>query len=143
MLLAYAALALALIYLALNVILVALRNHRAHQFFATKSPKLPVLPRPNIFSGHIFSTTWPGKNVQILTKLHAKYGRTFGFYMADQPWVCTKDLDLLKLIELDQPHKHINRSKFGLPMKEFNQSIFQVDDDQWRRIRRAISPALT
>lgn len=134
---------LALVYTLVNVILVLLRNYRAHQFFKIKSPKLPVLPNPSIFHGHMFDVTWKGKNWKIITELHNKYGPTFGYYMCEQPWVSTKDIDLIKLIEMDQPHKHINRSKLNMPLKEFNDSIFQVDDDNWRRVRRAIAPALT
>lgn len=135
--------ALCLIYLCVNMFLVLQRNYKAHQFFKTKSPKLTVLQNPNIFHGHLLQVTWPDKNWRIITDLHKKYGPTFGFYMCEQPWVCTKDLDLLKLILVDQAHKHINRSKIGLPFKEINDSIMQVCDDDWRRIRRAVAPALT
>lgn len=134
---------LLLVYLGVNITLVLLRNQRAHKFFKTKAPNLPVLPNANIFSGHYFETIKPDKNWKIISNLHDRYGPTFGFYMCDQPWVATKDLDILKLIEVDRAHKHLNRSKFGLPFKEFNNSIFQVDDEDWRRVRRAISPALT
>lgn len=132
-----------LVYLLVNVLLVLIRNKKAHKFFQTNSPNLPVLPNPNIFHGHMLYTTRPDKNWKIITDHHEKYGPTFGFYFCDQPWICTKDIDLLKLIEIDKANKHINRSKFGLPFTEFNNSIFQVDDDDWRRVRRAISPALT
>lgn len=143
MFLAYVFLAVTTVYTVINVAIVLLRNFKAHQFYKTKSPKLPVVPNPSIFHGHMFDITWKQKNWQILDKLHEQYGPTFGFYMCEQPWVSTKDIDLLKLIELDQPHKHINRAKLKLPLKEFNHSIFQNDDDHWRRVRRAIAPALT
>lgn len=84
----------------------------------------------------------PGKNWKIIEDLHEKYGPTFGYYMVDQPWVSTKDLDLIKLIEVDAAHKHINRAFYGLPFHEFNHSVFQIDDDRWRQVRRVISPAL-
>lgn len=132
-----------LTYVVTNLSLVLLRNQRAHQFYKTKAPRLPVVPNPSIFHGHLFQITHPAKNWSIITDLHEKYGKTFGFYMCEQPWVSTKDLDLIKHIEVDQAHKHINRSVYGLPFEEFNNSIFQVNDDDWRRVRRAISPALT
>uniref|UniRef100_A0A6G1SE89 Cytochrome P450 3A4 n=1 Tax=Aceria tosichella TaxID=561515 RepID=A0A6G1SE89_9ACAR len=131
------------VYTIVNVVLVLMRNYKAHQFFQTKAPKLPILPDANIFSGHMYTVTFREKNWLAIDKLHEQYGPTFGYYMAHQPWISTKDLDLLKLIELDKPTRHINRAKFGLPFKEFNESIFQVDDDAWRRVRRAIAPALT
>lgn len=130
------------IYVIFNVFYIILRNYKAHQFFRLKSPQVPCLPSPNIFYGHIKEVTWLEKNWRKIDELHQKHGVSFGFYMCNQPWVSTKDLDLLKLIEVDKAHRHINRSKFGMPTREFNNSIFQVDDDDWRRIRRAISPAL-
>jgi len=140
---AVAFLSILVTYVSVNILFVLLRNYTAHRFFKVKSPKLPTLPNPSIFSGHLFQVTQPDKNWKIITDLHEKYGPTFGFYMCEQPWVSTKDIDLIKLIEVDNAHKHINRSKFGLPFDEFNRSIFQVDDDEWRRVRRAVSPALT
>lgn len=140
---ALSCIAFVLIYAIVNVVFICLRNYKAQQFFAIKAPKLPVLPSPNIFFGHIYQVTQQEKNWRTITKLHERYGTTFGFYMCNQPWVSTKDLDLIKLIEVDQARKHINRSKFGLPFKDFNNSIFQVDDDDWRTVRRALSPALT
>lgn len=131
------------VFTIINVVLVLMRNYKAHQFFQTRAPKLPVLPEPNIFAGHLLEVTFREKNVQIINKLHEKYGPTFGFYSANQPWISTKDLDLLKLIELDKPTRHIDRVQMGLPFREFNNSIFQVNGDSWRRIRRAIAPALT
>ena len=134
---------LVLVYIVVNVTLVILRNSRAHQFFKTKSPDLPVLPNANIIHGHLLDVTYPPKNWNIITKLHNQLGPTFGYYMGEQPWVSTKDIDLLKYIELDHAHKHINRSKLPLPVDEFANSIFQLDDDDWRRVRRAIAPTLT
>lgn len=131
------------VYLAVNVILVLLRNKKAHQFFQTKSPNLPVLPNTSIWHGHMLHTARPEKSWKIIDNLHEKYGPTFGFYFCEKPWICTKDIDLLKLIEVEKANTHINRSKFGLPFAPFNNSIFQLDDDDWRRVRRAISPALT
>lgn len=134
--------ALAVVYCAVNVILVAYRNKEAHKFFQEKSPQLPALPRPKTFSGHLFQVCYSNKNWMIIDGLHKIYGPTFGYFICDQPVVSTKDLDLIKLVELDQAQKHINRSKFSLPFEEFEGSIFQVEDEDWHRVRRAIAPAL-
>lgn len=135
--------ALIVTYLVINLAAVAVRNKRAHKFYETKSPTLPVLPNPHIFAGHSFKVIRSRKNWKIMENLHEKYGTSYGFYMMEQPWVATKDLDLIKLVEIDKAHKHINRAFFGLPLHEFNHSMFQIDDDQWRKVRRAISPAFT
>lgn len=135
--------ALSLIYLLVNVASVAIRNYRAHQFFKTKSPDLPVIPDPNLFTGHLMQVIRTDKNCLIISDLHKVYGPTFGFYYCHHPWVATKDLDLLKLIEVDEAHKHTNRCHLEMPFEEFNNSIFQTNDEVWRRARRAVGPALT
>lgn len=139
----YVTLFLVIFYVTFNIAKTAFRNHKAHQFFRIKSPNLPVLPNPGLFSGNLFQTIFHPKNWKLIDDYHKKYGTTFGYYVCDQPWVSTKDIELLKLIEVDQGHRHINRAKFNIPIEEFEESIFQVDGGDWRRIRRAISPALT
>lgn len=144
MLLAVILCAAFIVYICINVALVAVRNRKAHKFYATKAPNLPIYPKkPRLFSGHIYDLTIPRKNHKILRELHKELGPTYGFYVCDQPWVATIDIDLIKCIEVDQGHKHINRAIFGVPVKHFNESIFQKKDDEWRRVRRAIAPALT
>lgn len=119
------------------------RNFKAHRFFHNKSPYLPVVPGANIFSGHALSITAPDKSWKVIEDLHEKYGPTFGFYMINHPWVATKDLDLIKLVEIDEAHKHTNRAFLGLPFTEFNNSIWHNDDETWKQVRRVIAPALT
>lgn len=133
---------LILVYLTVNLVALAIRNRRAHKFFATKSPQLPVLPNPDPFSGHSLRVLHSGKNWKIIENLHEQYGPTFGYYMCDQPWVSTKDLDLIKLVEIDAAHKHINRASYMSPFKEFNHSLLQLEGDNWRRVRRVFGPAL-
>lgn len=131
------------LYFVVILLEVIIRNHKAHKFFQTKSPELPVVPGANFFTGHALGVLAPRKNWKIIEDLHEKYGPTFGFYMMDQPWVSTKDLDLLKHILLDEGHTHTGRQLLGIPFKEFNHSIQQTNGEKWRRGRRAMSPALT
>lgn len=130
-------------YLLVNVGNVIVQNRRAHKFFQTRSPGLPIIPKPNILFGNIDQTTWSMKNFELIDRWHEKLGKTFGFYFMSQPWVSTKDIDLIKRIELDDAHKHLDRAFLGFPLHAFNTSIFQVNGDAWRQVRRAISPSLT
>lgn len=143
MFLAILAAVLALVYLSIGLLRVFLRNYRAHNFFKTKASKLPVVPNPNIFIGNVLQTTYQDKNYLKIDALHKKYGKTFGFYMCHQPWVATKDLDLLKRTQIDHAYKHLDRTVIGMPFDEFKNSIFQVNGDEWRQVRRAIAPTMT
>lgn len=134
---------LLVIYLSINITKVILHNWRAQKFFQTKSPQLPVVPNANIISGHMRDVTYRMKNCYRIDNLHRKYGRNFGFYVAGSPWLSTKDIDLIKKIEIDEAYKHLDRHVFGFPFDEFNTSIFQLNGDEWRQVRRAIAPTLT
>lgn len=135
--------ALIFAYLFVNIVAVLWRNKEAHKFFEKNSPRLPVLPEPSIIDGHGRSLLSHDKNWKLMEEFHEKYGPTFGFYKMNEPWVATKDLDLIKLIEIDEAHKHINRANLGIPLTEFNHSVWQLEDDKWRKVRRVISAPLT
>lgn len=138
-----AALLLAVLYFVFVLLEVVVQNRKAHKFFQINSPKLPVVPNANFLTGHITSVLAPKKNWKIVEDLHEKYGPTFGYYIMNHPFVSTKDLDLIKLVEVDEGHKHIDRHHLGIPNKEFNNSVFQVTGERWRRSRRVMSSAIT
>lgn len=137
------ALALVVLYLFVNIGAVFVRNHKAHKFFQTHSPKLPLVPNANIFTGNLLEVLAPWKNWKIIDDLHRKYGPTFGYYIAEQPWVSTKDMDLIKRVLADDAYKHLDRTYLGFPFEEINNSIVQVNGDKWRQVRRIFTPALT
>lgn len=121
---------------------VLVRNYRAHQFFKTKMPQLPVVPNASIFSGHIMSVFAPKNNYKIIEDWHTKLGPNFGYYMGDMPMISTTDIDLIKLVEIDEAHKHIDKALLGLPFREFNEGILQLSGKRWRRMRRVTGSIL-
>lgn len=129
-------------YIIIEIVAILVRNHKAHKFFLKQSPSVPVVPHANILAGHALSITSQLKNWKIIEDLHEKYGPTFGYYMCDQPWVSTKDLDLIKLIEVDEGHKHLNRGDLMSPFHEFNNSLLQITGERWIRVRRVFAAAL-
>lgn len=136
------ALVLLALYLSLNVIHVVVNNYQKHKFFQIKSPRLPVVPKPNILVGNVGQTTWNMKNCVLIDKWHNRLGRTFGFYFMAQPWVSTTDIDLIKKIQIDDASKHLNRSVMDIPCKEFGDSLVQNLEHEWRPVRRALGAAL-
>lgn len=135
-------LSVSLAYIIFGVLHVVLRNARAHRFYKEKSPNLPVLTDTNIFNGHLYKTILAYKNCEAFDELHRQYGPTFGFYRYHVPWVATKDIDLIKKIEIDQSYKHIDRVRFDSISDDFDHSIFQVNGDPWRKVRQILAPAL-
>lgn len=132
-------LALLTIYVVIEVIKQLWKNKKAHQFYQEHSKNLFILPNCSIFSGHMFSSLYGPRNWQKLDELHAKYGKTIATYQCVQPWVLTTDLDLIK----HALEKNFDRQQFAVPYQMFRDSIFQVAGDDWRRMRRAVAPAMT
>lgn len=120
------------------------RNLLGHRLFKKKSPGLPVLPNPNIFSGHANLTYWSSNNWKNVDNYHKSYGPTFGWYNVDKPAVSTIDLDLIKTIIIDEQSDHINRVELNIPIKEMKEDdIAFARDEQWWRLRKAFAPAFT
>lgn len=132
-----------LVFVLKELFTTAMRNRTAHRFFEKHSPNLPVASNIGMFGGHI-NVIWGKKNWKVLTDLHKKHGKTLGLFYRDKPVVSTNDLDLLKALVLDKPNDHINRMTADSPVEELEKdSLFTSEDDQWRRIRRAVAPAFT
>lgn len=139
----FVVLGLLIVYFSLNVYQVAKRNQKAHQFFKLYAPDLPALDNPKLFSGHLHEIVGHKKGWKIVDELHKKLGPSFGHFMCEQPWIATKDLDLLKKVHIDGGQVHINKSFLGIPYDEFCNSVLQLRDQDWRRARQAVSISLT
>lgn len=136
-------LSLTLAYVVVSVLHVLIRNAKAHKFFKQNSSNLPVLPNPNILVGHLYKTILHhNNNCDVFDELHEQYGPTFGFYRFHSPWVATKDIDLIKTIEIDQSHKHIDRVGYYSISDDFDHCIFQVNGEPWRKVRQILAPAM-
>lgn len=106
-----------------------------------KSPNLPMAKR-NIFNGNM-DFNYKENNFRLVHELHATLGTTFAFFRNHEPAVSTCDLDLIKRVAIDEADKHPNRGGIGIILEEvIDGNILYVDDDQWRRMRRAYAPAL-
>lgn len=123
---------------------IAARNYKAHQFFKLKSPNMPMAPGKNIFSGNMIQMAFHPRNWQILHNWHKDGHETVGAFLGNKPFVSTIDLELIKTMVIDEPNDHPNRTRINIPMDEFEYDcLLFAEDDQWRKLRKAIGPALT
>lgn len=122
----------------------AVGNYQVYQFFRKKSPKLPVLSKPDLFIGHANKISLASNNWQLNDRLHKKLGKTFGYYYGNQPVVSTTDLDFIKTFVIDEPDSHSDRIRVHIPVREFEyDALMMSEGKQWRRMRKAIAPAFT
>lgn len=132
----------ALVSFVVQVTLTLLHNWRAQRFFDIHSPSLPKVPNLSLFSGQAFSVAYGGRNWLKLHEYHLKLGPNICAFIRDVPAVSTIDLNLIKQMVIDAPHDHENRMGLMLLVQELEEDcIAFAEDDQWRRIRRAVGPA--
>lgn len=121
---------------------IAYRNYKAHQFFAKKSPGLPVLANTHLLSGHLVSHFCDKHNALKYHREHSKYGPTYGWFYCNVPHISTIDLDLIKKVAIDEASDHINRTTTLVPLYEFREnSIPFAKDEQWYKLRKVSAPA--
>lgn len=117
---------------------------RAYLKFKKASNELPMLPQTYSPGGHLNQIVFEPFIVHKIEGLHRRYGKTFGWMFGSTPCASTIDLDLMKTLCITEPDKHVNRMNLSIPFKEIEYNcILLAEDDQWRRIRRAIAPSFT
>lgn len=128
-----------------QVLITLFRQHQTNKYWAARSPKLPVPDEfTSVWGGHARSVFYQSKNVDMVDKLHRKYGKSFGFYLNSKPAIATMDLDLIKALVIDEPYANVNRTMIDIPVEELeNDCIMFAENDQWRRLRQASAPAFT
>lgn len=119
-----------------------LKTVSAKRDFVKRSAGLPFLDRFSIWAGHLNSYAFADGLVYAIGRAHERHkAKTLGLMLGYQVAALSCDLDLIKRIVVD--NQEIDRFEVSLPVKEFKyDSLLMSKGDQWRRIRRAIAPAL-
>ncbi|XP_029012836.1 cytochrome P450 3A27-like [Betta splendens] len=77
------------------------------------------------------------------TQCYQKYGKVWGQYDGRQPVLTVMDTAMIKTILVKEFHNvFTNRLDLGLNGPLYD-SIFVVEDEEWKRIRNALSPSFT
>lgn len=121
----------------------ALRNYRIYRKFK-QLVDLPIDEEWTLLGGHANRIFYHPRGWKIFDDIQKKYGKMVGFFYRDRPGLSTTDLDFIKKIVTDNPDAHPNRMTPNIftPSLEADNIIF-AEDDQWRRLRKAIAPALS
>uniref|UniRef100_A0A8C5FPY4 Forkhead box K1 n=1 Tax=Gadus morhua TaxID=8049 RepID=A0A8C5FPY4_GADMO len=72
-----------------------------------------------------------------------KYGKTWGIYDGRQPLLCTTDVSLIKTVLIKECYSLFTNRRNLRVNGPLYDSVFNAEDDHWRRIRTVLSPTFT
>ncbi|XP_056442486.1 cytochrome P450 3A30-like [Gadus chalcogrammus] len=72
-----------------------------------------------------------------------KYGKTWGIYDGRQPVLCTTDVSLIKTVLIKECYSLFTNRRNLFVNGPLYDSVFNAEDDHWRRIRTVLSPTFT
>ena len=111
-------------------------------YIVKRAVRLPG-PPPKVYSGNCLEIAKLGY-LQSRKKWMSQYGPTFICYFGIKPVIVTQDLDVIKSIMVKNFDNFINRPYFPpLLMKGKLQGLLRLRNEQWRRVRRILTPAFS
>lgn len=117
-------------------------SDRYETFKVFNKGNVPSIGNTSLLSGNILDCAITPKNFEIIQDYHKNLGETFGIFFGPDPWVYTKDLDLLHRVFVENGNKNIDKLDFRIPYtKEMNLSLAAVQGNEWRTIRRILNPS--
>ncbi|KAH6944297.1 hypothetical protein HPB50_002613 [Hyalomma asiaticum] len=130
-----------LLVAAVAVVVVAWLQHRRRQMSLFKRYGIPG-PEP---SSIIFGNwkEFRRNPLEVTTEWIQKYGKFFGFYVGEIPYVVLADLDMLKHCFVREAHIFRDRMPMILEVKTFQTSLVGLKGDQWKKVRSVMNPSFS
>ncbi|CAN7937293.1 unnamed protein product [Ixodes hexagonus] len=72
-----------------------------------------------------------------------KYGKVFGFYMAEIPYMVVSDVDLVKQCLVKEAGVFRDRSRLVLTVEPFTSSLLCLRGDDWKQVRSVLNPSFS
>ena len=100
-------------------------------------------PPPKFYSGNYWEIAKLGY-LESMEKWMSRYGPTFIIYLGIKPVVVTEDLDIIKSVMVKNFDSFVNRGRL-LPLLKKGKvpGLLQLRDEQWRRVRRILTPTFS
>lgn len=132
-------LALALAYIVMQIIVFVLQRRNKHKTFDRM--QVPG-PKPNLIHGHLYETRRE-PYVKFAHKMHEEYGATVGIYLGGDPYLMTKDLELIQQVFVVNSRSFYDRMNFYLNVDPVPDNLICQRGERWRYMRKLLTPAFT
>ncbi|CAN7994028.1 unnamed protein product [Ixodes hexagonus] len=80
---------------------------------------------------------------QVLQQWIDKYGKVFGFFMAEQPYMVVTDLDLIRQCFLKEAATFQDRPQYAVDVEPFTSSLFFLRGEEWKSVRTVLNHSFT
>lgn len=118
---------------------------RRRVFSAFEGTNIPGPPPSSWLWGNL-RDYWTPTTVARIGEWHKQYGDTFGFYLGDQPFVVTKDLDLLKHVLIKDFNNFVARGETMFMSSihpKLSSSLIFAGGNKWKTTRSCMSQAFS
>ncbi|EEC10340.1 cytochrome P450, putative [Ixodes scapularis] len=72
-----------------------------------------------------------------------RYGKVFGFFMAEKPCMVVTDLDLVRQIFVKKGHTFIDRPQVALEVEPYISSLAFLRGEEWKKVRTVLNATIT
>lgn len=131
--------ALTAAYLVMQFIVFLFKRHHRHKTFERMKINGP---KPHFIHGHLYDTRRQ-PYVKFAHKMHEKYGKNVGIYLGGDPYLMTKDLDLIQQVFVARSRTFYDRMNFYLNIDPVPDNLICQRGDRWRYMRKLLTPAFT
>ncbi|KAG0435090.1 hypothetical protein HPB47_018688 [Ixodes persulcatus] len=128
----------ALVLIATGLCLWVLRRRRQHDVL--RKHGIPG-PQPSLFIGN-----WAELRkdpVQVMERWIKQYGKVFGYYVGEIPYIVITDVDLIKEIFLKRASTFCDRPQQLVNVEPFKSCIIGLEGQEWKKVRSVLNPIFT
>lgn len=99
-------------------------------------------PKPSLISGSLYDTRRQ-PYIKFAHKMHETYGKNVGMYMGGDPYLMTKDLDLIQQVFVAKSRTFYDRMNFYFNIDPVPDNLICQRGDRWRYMRKLLTPAFS
>lgn len=81
--------------------------------------------------------------LQVMQQWIDRYGKVFGFFMAEKPCMVVTDLDLVRQIFVKKGHTFIDRPQVALEVEPYISSLAFLRGEEWKKVRTVLNATIT
>lgn len=100
-------------------------------------------PEPSFLTGNMYQLRGGPTPNDVISKWLKEYGNVFGYFIGENPYLVTYDLDMLKQAMIKDFSHFMNRPEMVLDVKPIIYSILCLRGQRWKEVRSVLTPSFS